>query len=325
MAAYAAGLREALRPRPFRGDVIGAGVVVLAALVLVVRARFDGTWEPGAHLFYSALAAGLVLAMAVLSPREGDAPRPYQSVLVVAGFALAFVALLSLAEVLGADEPLSSAGTVVWVGALLAALAAFFARDRNSAVATLLAAVTGGVVVLAFVEWVFDPETTSTFRWLLALLTLAYAVGALSQRDRRRRHAVQLVNAAGLAVLALAASFAIANLLGALLPFGGEDDGDPVAWGWELFILACAFGLIAYAAVDRESGPAYLGVANLLAFLLLAAPPGEDGASLIGWPLLLAIAGGALLWIGLRPTSPAPPEPGGPEAPTTPLPTTPSP
>jgi hypothetical protein len=306
--------------------VIGAGVVVLAALVLVVRSRFDETWGPGAHLLVSALAAGLVLAMAVLSPREGDTPRPYQSVLIVAGFVLAFAALLALAEVLGADSPLSESGTVVWVGALLTGLAAYFALDRNSAIGTLLAAVTAGIVVLAFVDWVFEPDSTATFRWILVLLTGAYVLSALSQRDRRRRHAVQLVNAAGLAVLALAYTFAATSLLLDLIPSlsrfdpGGERL-DSVGWGWDLFMLACAFGLIAYAAVDRETGPAYLGVANLLAFVYIASPQGEDGASLIGWPLLLAIAAGAMLWVGLRPTDPAPPEPHGdaPEAPTTPL------
>jgi hypothetical protein len=255
----------------------------------------------------------------VLSPREGEAPRPYQSVLIVAGFALALATLLSLADVLGADEPLGSSGTIVWIGSLLAGLAAYFAVDRNSAIATLLAAVTGGVVVLAFVEWVFDPDSTSTFRWLLLLLTVVYGLAALGQRDRRRRHAVQLVNAAGLAVLALAATFAVAMLFsGFLRPFGLDGD-EGVGTGWELLVLASAFGLIAYAAVDRETGPAYLGVANLLAFVLLASPASEDGASLIGWPLLLAILAGAALWVGLRPTRPAPPEPGGPEAPTTPL------
>jgi hypothetical protein len=301
--------------------VIGAGVVVLAALVLVVQARFDERWEPGVHLVYSALAAAFVLAMAVLSPREGDAPRAYQSVLIVAGFALTLTALRSLADVFGVDSPLSSSGTIVWIGSLLAGLAAFFAVDRNSAIATLLAAVSGGVVVLAFVDWVFDPDSTSTFRWLLMLLTIVYVLAALGQRDRRRRHAVQLVNAAGLAVLALAATFAIETLFSGIVEAftGGDGDGDGVGVGWELFILACAFGLIAYAAVDRETGPAYLGVVNLLAFVLLASPPSEDGASLIGWPLLLALLAGTALWVGLRPSRPAPPEPGGPGAPTTPL------
>lgn len=311
----------AIRPQPFRGDVIAAGVVVLATLVLVVQMRFDDEWEAGVHFVYAALAAGLVLAMAVLSPREGDAPRPYQSVLIVSGFALTLAALISLADALGADSGTLPSGTVVWIGLLLIALAAYFAIARNSSVATLLAGVTAVAVVLAFVDWVFDPDSASTFRWLMLFLTIGFVFAALGQRDRRRRHAVQLVNTAGLTVLVLAITFLVESVLGGILSFfsGGRGFEAGVGTGWELFIVACALGLIAYAAVDRENGPAYLGVVNLLAFVVLAARADEDGASLIGWPLLFAVLAGIALWVGLRPTHPAPPEPAGPEAPTTPI------
>lgn len=310
---------DAIRPRPFRGDVIAAGVVALAALVLVVQVRFENEWSPGVHFVYAGLAAAFVLATAVLSPVEGEAPRAYQSVLIVAGYALALAALLSLADALGARDGAPGSGTIVWVGSLLVALAAYFATARNSSVGTLLAGVTGVVVVLALVDWVFDPDSTSTFRWVLAFLTIGFVLAALGQRDRRRRHAVQLVNVAGLTVLALALTFVVQSLLGGLLRLLGGGGGDAVGSGWELFVLACAFGLIAYSAVDRENGPAYLGVLNLLAFVLIASPPGGDGASLIGWPLVLAVLAGIGLWIGLRPTHPAPPEPDRPEAPTTPI------
>ena len=36
-----------------------------------------------------------------------------------------------------------------------------------------------------------------------------------------------------------------------------------VGWGWELLIVAAGFGLIAYSSVDRQPGPAYIGVLNL--------------------------------------------------------------
>jgi hypothetical protein len=308
-----------IRPRPHRGDVIAAGVVVLTTLVAVLQIRFDATWGAGVHLVYSALAAGLVVQMAVLAPMEGDAPRAYQSVLIVAGLLLVLATLASAADVLGADRPLTAAGTIVWVGSLLTALAWWFATRRNAAVATLIAAVTGGVVTLAFVKWVFDPSSLTTFRWLLVLLTIVYVLGSLTQRDHRRRHSVQLVNAGGLAVLALAGTFAVEVFFGALgAAFSGVRGGFEAGFGWELFVLASAWGLIAYAAVDREAGAAYLGVANLLAFVLLAAPAGKHDVSLIGWPLFFAVLSGTALWVGLRPAEELPPEPGT-DAPTTPL------
>jgi len=51
-----------------------------------------------------------------------------------------------------------------------------------------------------------------------------------------------------------------------------------------------------------------IGIANLVAFTLLA----TEG-NLGGWPILLAIAAGALLVIGLRPSTPLPPEPDPPD------------
>ena len=61
-------------------------------------------------------------------------------------------------------------------------------------------------------------------------------------------------------------------------------------WGWELVLLAGGAALIAYSVVAGQAGPGYLGALNLFSFGLLAAVPGEDGASLIGWPLVLIIA-----------------------------------
>jgi hypothetical protein len=95
-----------------------------------------------------------------------------------------------------------------------------------------------------------------------------------------------------------------------------------VAWGWELLIVAAGFGLIAYSSVDRQPGPAYLGVLNLVAFTVITSVGvSAGGATLLGWPIALAVAAGALLVIGLRPTTPAPPPPDAdaPEAPPLPL------
>ena len=82
-------LLDGLRPKPFRGDVVAAGVVVLVTLVGVVEVRFADAWGAGAHLAYALAAWVFVGAMAVLSPVEGSAPRAYQSVLYVALFPLA--------------------------------------------------------------------------------------------------------------------------------------------------------------------------------------------------------------------------------------------
>lgn len=311
-------LLERLRPHPHRGDVIAAGTVVLTTLAFVLEVRFDSAWAAGVRLLVFALVLGLVGTMAVLAPMEGETPRAYQAVLYVASFLLAALTLATLADALGAGDGGGDfpSGTFVWAGLLLIGFAGFFAARRNSAIMTLLAALTAVVVLLSFVDWVSSISGVQTVRWLLLLSAAAFAVGALWWRDLRRRHAVALVDAAGLAIAVLGLTVAVEGALGAVFgAFDGElvYHGGPA--GWELVLLAFGFGLLAYGSVDRERVAAFLGVVNLLLFVLVAGPR-SGAASLIGWPLLLLAIAGVLLAVGLRPREDLPPEP----APRTPPP-----
>ena len=313
---------ELLRPHPHRGDVVAAGTVVLTLFTAVTIARFGADWSDGARLLL-ALAVGLpVLAMAFQSDAGDELPRPYESVLHVCAFVLAVLILVNLADVLGAE---GGSGSTTWVGLLLVAFCLYFARNRNSAIMTLLAALTGVVVLLAAVDWIFGIDSTTTVEWLLFACMLAFTVGAVHQRDARRRHAVSLVDAAGLTAIVLGVVVLVdklvevvasqfSGLLGGL--FGAEqaapDPGGPA--GWELVLLAFGFGLIAYGCVDRERVPAFLGVGVLSVFFAHAFWPGSDGPSLIGWPIVLLLMGLALLVIGLRPRQELPPEPEVPHA-----------
>ena len=309
-AAYAAGMPlppavarilATLRPHPHRGDLIAAGAVPLTVAVVMLNVRMDPTWGDGIHLVITALACGLVLGMGLLAEREGEFPRAYQTVLLLAGLTLLAVTLIRLAQVLGADDPTSTSGSLTWMAALFAAVAAVPAWERiNSPICALVEVVAGGIAVLAFVDWVFDPHGPTTLRWILVLLVVVYVATHLRWRESRPRHAVHMVNAAGLAGLGLAVSFP--DLTG----FLGITGGQASTW-WELVLLAIGLGLVAYAAVDREPGPGYLGFAILLTFVVIAGP--EDEASLVGWPLLLLLAGGAAVAAGLRPLQPLPPAP----------------
>jgi hypothetical protein len=294
---------DAIRPHPHRGDVIAAGAVVLTVAVLLTTLRMDRAWGAGAHLALTGLACALVLAMALLAPLEGETPRPYHSVLLIAGLALLAVALLRLAGALGADDSPGS-GALTWTALVLAGTAAWIARTRNSAICTLIAAAAAGGAALAFVDWAFDPRGSRAFRWVLLVLMGVYVFASLQEREGRRRHAVQLINAAGLAALAIGATYAFFGLLGAA----------SAGAGWELVLFAAGCGLAAYAGVDREPGPGYLGFLVLLSFVLISAPDLTD-PSLLGWPLVLLALGGALLVIGLRPRRELPPEPGPDEPP----------
>jgi hypothetical protein len=322
----AAAALDALRPEPHRGDQVAAGVVVLATFIYVLETRFEHAWGPGIRLVIDAAATFFAGALAVQSPVEGERPRAYQSILYVATFFLALALLKNLADVLGANNPISASGTIVWVGLALMVLCIWFSARRNSAIMTLLGAISFAFVVEAFVEWVFSPNGASTFRWILLLLILGFALASLNQRGPRPRHGVQFVNAAGLAAVVLGLTFALELVFrGFVDAFGGTafgSHGNGVGTGWELFLLACGFGLVAYAAVDREPGPAYLGVIVLALFVAIAGPRSASGASLIGWPIVLALMAGGMLVVGLRPSRPLPPAPDAgapPPPPPTPL------
>jgi hypothetical protein len=305
-------LLAAVRPHPHRGDLIAAAAVPLTVGVLLTEVRFDGVWGRGVLSVLAALATALVLGMGLLAPLEEERPRAYQTILLVAGLALLALTILRLAQVLGEDSPLSAWGTVTWMGTLFAAVAAVAAWRLRSPICALTEFVAGGLTLLAFAQWVFEPRGPNTSRWLLLVLILVYTAVHVRLRESWPRHAVHAVNAAGLAAIALAVSY----LGGVSLPvrLGG---GGHAGTGWELVLLAAGFALAAYAAVDREPAPGYLGFAVLVLFVVLAGPPSTSGASLIGWPILLLLLGGAGVAVGLRPRRDLPPEPGPPEPPPT--------
>ncbi|HKG39046.1 MAG TPA: hypothetical protein VKB25_08680 [Conexibacter sp.] len=306
----------ALTPHPHRGDLIAAGAVPLALGVLLVNVRLDATWGTGVFLVLDALACALVLGMGLLAPLEGDRPRSYQQVLLLAGQILGFVALVRLAQVLGADSPLQTAGSRLWIFLVVAVGAAWIARTRRSAICVPVAALAGIAAVLAFVDWVFSPAGPGTVRWVLLGLAIVLVLAALARRDAQRRESVYLIDAAGAAILALGVTFvgaaviAYTSLPDAALGFLGIPAGAP-GGGWELVLLAAGLGLVAYAGVDREPGPAYIGTAVLLMFVLLAGIPSDGGASLWLWPLVLLLLGGVAVGAGLRPRQELPPEPPG--------------
>ncbi|HEV7460320.1 MAG TPA: hypothetical protein VGN78_07285 [Solirubrobacteraceae bacterium] len=303
-------LLAAVRPHPHRGDLIAAAAVPLTVGVFLTEVRFDGVWGRGVLFVLAALATALVLGMGLLAPLEEERPRAYQTVLLVAGLALLALTIVRLAQVLGEDSPLAASGTVTWMATLFAAVAAVAAWRLRSPICALIEFVAGGVTLLAFVQWVFDPRGPNTSRWLLLVLILVYAGVHVRLRESWPRHAVHAVNAAGLAAIVLAVSYLGRAFVPVPVARGGH-----AGTGWELVLLAVGFALIAYAAVDREPGPAYLGFVVLVLFVVLAGPPSLSGASLIGWPILLLLLGGAGVAAGLRPRRDLPPEPGPPEPP----------
>ena len=299
-------LLELLRPPAHRGPLIAAGAVLFTVGVALEELRLDDALPNGVHVLILALAAALLYGLGVQARLEGGAPAAYQSVLLVCGLLLLEGMLLELASLLGAELDEPPAGELVWTSLLLCAAAAFPAARRNSAISGMVAAVAAGAALLAAVNWIFGAESVTVFRWLLLALAVGYVLASLVLRGGTPRHAELMVITAGLATFAILVFALQAALFGSLVLFGGS--GETILPGfWELVVLAAGCGLIAYGAVDRVPGAAWLGVAHLVGFILVVSAGADD--TLLWWPLLLLLLGGGVLVAGLRPRSPLPPEP----------------
>jgi len=297
-----AGVRELLRPPPHRGPLIAAGAVALGVGIALEEIRLDDKLGTGVHMVILLLAGALIYWLGAQAPNEDGRPPAYQSVLLVIGLLLLFAGLLTLSDVLGADFDGFPAGAIVWTSLLMLPLSLWPALERNSAICLLLAATFGAFALLAGWRFVFGEVGLTPYRWLLLVIASGCVLASLALREPAPRHAQQLINAAGLAIATIGVL--------AVAPFVFGDSSvvlDALPGFWEVVLLAAGFGLIAYGALDRAPGPAYLGVLNTGLFVLAVAFGG--GETLYWWPLTLLVVGIVMLGAGLRPRRPLPPEP----------------
>jgi hypothetical protein len=309
-----------LRPPAHRGPLIAAGAVVLAVGIALEELRLRDAIGVASHFLIVAVAAGAILWFALQAQATDDGPPAYQSVLLVTGLLLLYGALLRFGDLLGADfgksEPSGARsvaiwaalppGTMLWTSLVLAAVASWAAWTRRSAISLLIAAIAGGIAVLAAVAFVFGTASQGAYRFLLLALAIGLVLGSLVLRGEAPSHARQLINAAGLAILVIPLVALVAAIAQLLSLFGGAPDSVLPGF-WELVVLAAGCGLIADGAVDRAPGAAYLGLANLLAFIAVVAI--GAGQTLLWWPLILIVLGLGVMIAGLRPLSTLPPEP----------------
>ena len=306
---------DLLRPPAHRGPLIAAGAVVLAVGVVLEELRLGDELPIGVHVLITAVTAAAFLGIGLQAPTEGGRPPAYQSVLLVTGLLHLYLALIRLADALGArfggggDTLVWSnlpPGAMTWTALVLAGVAGWAAFSRRSAVSLLIAALATGLALLAALAWITGADSQGPYRFLLLVLATGLVLGSLVLRGSEPRHAEQLVNAAGIAILVIPLVALAAGALQLLSLFGGAPEHILPNF-WELVVLAAGCGLVAYGAVDRAPGAAYLGFANLVAFIVAVAISPEQ--TLLWWPLLLILLGLGALLAGLRPRSPLPPEP----------------
>jgi hypothetical protein len=303
-------LLELLRPPAHRGPLIAAGTVLFTVGIALEELRLDDKLPNGVHTLIVAAAAALVLGLGLQARLEGGRPAAYQSVLLVCGYLLLEGALLELANLLGADfEGDFPAGAFVWTSLVLCAAALYPAVRRNSAICTMIAAIAAGVAFLSAANWIFGAESQTVYRWLLLLLAIVFVLASLVLRGGSPRHAELMVVTGGLATLSIVLVASFGALFGAFAGFGDATEEGILPGFWEFIVLGAGCGLIAYGAVDRVPGAAWLGVAHLVGFIMAASAGADD--TLLWWPLILLLLGGGAMAVGLRPRRPLPPEPDG--------------
>jgi hypothetical protein len=277
----------------------------LALLIVVVQIRMDEPWANGVLLIVAALGALALLVLGIAAAEGDDVSRPAVTTLLAGGLVLAAVTIVRLGNVLAGDDFADGGGTLTWMLALFTILAALCAQRTGAAICVLFAALAGVGFVLEFANWVFGADEIDTFRVLLLLCFVALMGAGATVGGR---HGTMLVVAAGLTVIAGYYTIGLALLL----PVGDQGLG----WGWELITLLEGIALAVYAAARLEPGPAYIAFVVLLLFATSAAIITEDTggivfegddfeeseseATLIGWPLALAIATVVAAAAGLR-------------------------
>ncbi len=293
------------RPLTFRSEPVALGALALALSLGLVRQRFGGDWDAGVFFVLFALGAAALLFVGL----GAHVATGWFAVPVLAGSLLFLGALTALADALGGD---SGPGSTFWTTALFCALTLALWRRTGIDVLVLVAALAAIVAVLAFVSWIADPGL-DTLRGLLLFLALGFGAGGVVLHRTRRRVGVLLVDAGGVALLALGVTLVAALLGGSVSVFSARASASVPSGpaGWELVLLVGGSALIAFAALAREPGPGFLGVGVLGLFLFEAAV--DDDASLLWWPVVLAVIGIAGLAAGLL--RPGPPDAGVPARP----------
>jgi hypothetical protein len=301
---------EAARAAPPEGSewlrIVGAVAFAVGAVVLFTRksGAISEDWADFPLLLVAAVPCVLLFWLGVSDRRVGEVER-WRATLLVLGVLLAPLALEQLRETLGLSEDSSFWHFVVF--AATAGMAAYAAFVVGAAYQALLAGLAGIIAWVYLWEWIASPAV-SGFRWLLIFLGLGYLGAALALRARNEPQGEELITAAGIVGLVVGvlgvAETALRAVVGSVLALPGAGQGQ--SFFWDLVLLLVSLSLVAYAAMGRARGPAYVGFAGLLAFTGLMGSELSDLAegrvpdgSVVGWPLALLLLGGAALAAGM--------------------------
>ena len=286
--------------RMLGGVLFGIGALVL----LYRRTYFADPWGDGAIFLTLAIPAVVLYGGGFIGARAAGRTSAWQSTFAVFGALLIPAALFAFLQWVGGDT--NSSLNQAWIlalGAIAGFAAGLAARVRYCCLI--------GAVLLALAWLTLWDEILSdglqahigTLRWLLVAigLILLLVASAVAMRGSDEGGSSDVVTAATLALVAAGAVTGFAGLSGGIL-ITATDLRSSVFWDLEL--LVAGLGALTYGTASGVRGPAYvgaLGLGVLVVQLGLDLDDRSPSGAVVGWPLLLLIAGAAALAISLAP------------------------
>lgn len=279
-----------MRPAlPSSADLFAAAVVTAAAAILLADLRFVDDWSDWTQFAIAATAALAALGLGARGGRPAEAPEPSRSALLLAGLVLLGAALGHLVE--GVTDTESAEDGIVWGAGAFALAGAFVAIRYRSGACMLLAALGAGVLVLAYVSEVIEPDDERTYYWAVtAYIGASLGGGAVLRLLGEARHSTQLVNVAAVALVLFGVWLSL------YFDISFEDSyGVGLEREWEGVLVAGSLGVLLFGLFFRERGPAWGGGLALAIALISVSGENDETPTLLGWPVFILVASALLL------------------------------
>lgn len=304
--------------------ILGGLLLASGAIALFLRKDTVDSWGDFGQFLVLLIPCVLfyLLALGVVGGREtstasrastageddASAVPAWRSVLLVFAVFLTPVTLFQFISLINGStgDSLNQA----WIFAATGGLAAFGAYRLGTPFAALLSAIAVLIAWIALWDKITSPAAT-TLRYLLIIIGLFFVAGAATLHLARRRWAVELVTAAGIALIG-AGVLGIGGVAIQVVTGGFGIVGVPESLGalrqqnvWNVLLLLVSVALIVYGTAVARRGPTYVGGFGLFAFIisvggeLAGIGSGESPeGKLFWWPCLLVLFGAAGLAAG---------------------------